>query len=107
MACPEVVTGYVEIQGEDYASIQKAVDAGQNLWRLSPVRTAQEIGTRYLGLRMGDAYTFVNHYVERDSGLRHATVRVKHANCRFIADLYQPVKQGQGGIWVLQSLSPE
>ncbi|WAH35869.1 hypothetical protein [Alicyclobacillus dauci] len=105
MACPEVVTGHVEIPGEDYSRIQRAVDNGQYLWRLSPVRTAQEVGTVHLGLRTNDAYTFVEQYRDRDSGLMHAVVRVKHRNCTYLVELYQPEKQGKGGIWVVHRVT--
>lgn len=105
MSCPEVVTGRIEIRGEDYAKIQRAVDQGQNLWRLSPVRTAQEVGTRHLGLRTNDSYTFVEQYRDTDSGLQHAVVRVKHRTCLFLVELYQPEKQGPGGIWIVESVT--
>jgi hypothetical protein len=105
MACPEVVTGRVEIPNEDYQRIQAAADAGRNLWRLSPVRTAQEVGTQHLGLRPNDVYTFVQQYVEAGSGLLNATVRVIHKSCTYLVGLYQPVKQGPRGIWVVQDVT--
>lgn len=105
MACPEVVTGSVAIQGEDFARIQRTVDKGQHLWRLSPVRTAQEVGTVHLGLRTNDVYTFVEQYKDVDSGLMHAVVRVKHRSCTYVVVLLQPEKQGRGGIWVVQSVT--
>lgn len=107
MPCPEIVTGTVAIPGEDYERIQRAADNGQNLWRLSPVRTTQEVGTVHLGFKTNDAYTFVEQYRDTDSGLMHAVVRVKHRSCRFIVELYQPEKQGRGGIWVVHSVSEE
>jgi hypothetical protein len=105
MACPEVVTGRVEIPTEDYSRIQSSVDRGKNLWRLSPVRTAQEVGTTHLGLRQNDVYTFVQQYVEAGSGLNHATVRVIHKSCTYLVGLYQPVRQGPKGIWVVQDVT--
>ncbi|EPZ44683.1 MULTISPECIES: hypothetical protein [Alicyclobacillus] len=106
MACPEVVTGSVVIPGEDYERIQRAVDNGQYLWRLSPVRTAQEVGTVHLGLRMNDVYTFVEQFRDPDDGLMHAVVRVKHRTCTFVVELFQPEKQGRGGIWVVLQVTP-
>ncbi|MCL6636491.1 MAG: hypothetical protein K6T26_00970 [Alicyclobacillus sp.] len=105
MPCPEVVTGRVEILGEDYQRIQQAVDAGQNLWRLSPVRTAQVVGSRHLGLRPDDAYTFVEQYRDAGSGLMHAVVRVQHRGCTYLVELYQPERQGPRGIWVVESVT--
>lgn len=105
MACPEVVTGPVEIRGEDYGRIQRAVDQGQNLWRLSPLRTAQVVGTEHLGLRTNDSYTFVEQFRDNSSGLQHAIIRVKHSTCRYLVELFQPEKQGKHGIWVVQSVT--
>src|SRR5579875_2621912 len=105
MPCPEVVTGYVEIPNEDYTLIQQSVDQGKNLWRLSPVRTAQEVGSKHLGLRTNDSYTFVEQYRDTDSGLMFAVVRVKHRNCTYLVELYQPVKQGKNGIWIVHMVT--
>lgn len=105
MACPEVLTGSVEIPGENYARIQAAVDKGENLWRLSPLRTAQMIGSAHLGLRMNDVYTLVEQYRDPGSGLPHAVVRVQHLSCTYLVELYQPQRRGQGGIWVVQSVT--
>jgi hypothetical protein len=106
MSCPEVVTGNVEIRDEDYVKIQQEANQGKNLWRLSPVRTAQEVGASKLGLSLTDAYTLVEQYRDSDSGLQYAVVRVTHRTCKFLLDLFQPVKQGKGGIWVVQTVTP-
>ncbi|CAM3700627.1 hypothetical protein [Alicyclobacillus pomorum] len=105
MPCPEVSTGFVELPGENYHRIQQAADAGRNLWRLSPVRTAQEVGTRNLGFRPDDVYTFVEQYFDPGSGLQHAVVRVRHRTCTYLVELYQPERQGPKGIWVVQQVT--
>ncbi|MCF8566767.1 hypothetical protein LLE49_18770 [Alicyclobacillus tolerans] len=104
--CPEVHIGRVVLPGEDYGRIQRAVDAGNNPWRLSPVRTAQVVGTQHLGLRTDDVYSLMRQYVDSGSGLRHALVHVQHKNCDFIVDLFQPERQGAKGIWVIEDVSP-
>ncbi|WP_067931817.1 hypothetical protein [Alicyclobacillus kakegawensis] len=101
MPCPEVKTGHVEIPGEDYTRIQHSADAGRNLWRLDPIRTAQVVGSQSLGFRPNDVYTFVERYRDPGSGLQHAIVRVQHGPCRYVVTLYQPVRQGPRGIWVM------
>lgn len=106
MPCPEVQTGRVEISGENYERIQLEVDQGRHLWRLSPVRTAQVIGTRHLGLRPNDSYTFVEQFYDRGSGLNYSVVRVHHKSCSFLVELYQPQTQGQKGIWIVHSVTP-
>lgn len=105
MSCPEIVTGDVELPDEDYFQIQRTVDAGKNSWRLSPIRTAQEIGTKHLGFRVTDSYTFVEQYRDIDSGLPHAVISVQHRTCNYLIELYQPVKQGKTGIWVVESVT--
>ncbi|WDL98238.1 hypothetical protein [Alicyclobacillus sp. ALC3] len=107
MPCPEVQTGRVEIPGEDYAHIQSSVDRGKHLWRLSPVRTAQVVGSRNLGLGKSDSYTFVEQFKEAGSGLQHAVVRVRHRTCSYLVELYQPETQGPRGIWVAMSVTEE
>lgn len=104
MPCPEVHTGHVENEDENYIAIQNKVDAGHNLWRLSPVRTAQVVGTKLLGLGSNDAYTFIEQYRDPGSGLMQAVVNVRHRGCKFVVRLYQPVTQGKKGIWVVQSV---
>lgn len=105
MPCPEVYTGRVEIPEENYDRIQQSTDQGKNLWRLSPVRTAQIVGSKHLGLRPTDVYTFVEQYLDAGSGLQSAVVRVQHKTCRFLVELYQPETQGAKGIWVVQSVT--
>lgn len=105
MPCPEITTGRVEVPGEDYQKIQQAADAGQNLWRLSPVRTAQVVATENFGFRERDSYTFVEQYYDPGSGLQHAVVRVVHKPCTYLLELYQPVTQGPRGIWILNEIT--
>lgn len=105
MACPEVVTGRVAVPGEDFSRIQQEVDKGRHVWRLSPVRTTQVVGTRHLGLRTTDAYAFIEQYYDRDSGLQNAVVRVRHGSCEYFVSLYQPELQGPRGIWVVSEVT--
>ncbi len=105
MPCPEIVTGDVELPNENYIGIQKAADNGKNVWRLSPVRTAQEVGVAHLGFRTNDSYTLIEQYRDADSGLMHAVVQTKHRSCTYLIELYQPVKQGKTGIWIVQSVT--
>ncbi|MCL6548320.1 MAG: hypothetical protein K6T30_05365 [Alicyclobacillus sp.] len=106
MYCPEVVTGRVEIPGEDYARIQMAADMGINRWRLDPVQTARMVGSQNLGLRPEDVYQFIEQYIDPGSGLQHAVVRVIHGPCTYLVELYQPERQGPTGIWVVESVTP-
>lgn len=85
--------------------IQQAVDQGQKRWRLNPVRTAQVVG-KLFGLEDSDQYELTQIYISSGSGLHHATVRVKHGPCKYVLDLYQPIRQGSDGIWILQRIIP-
>ncbi|GGJ01782.1 hypothetical protein GCM10010885_08730 [Alicyclobacillus cellulosilyticus] len=106
MPCdPQVRTGTVELTSENYDRIQEAADRGQNLWRLDPVRTAQVVGSAVLGLRPTDVYTLVEQYYDPGSGLQHAVVRVQHGRCTYLVELYQPRRQGRGGIWVVHAVT--
>ncbi|RIV26686.1 hypothetical protein D2Q93_03975 [Alicyclobacillaceae bacterium I2511] len=105
MPCPDVFEGSVVLPNEDYGHIQQSVDSGHNQWRLSPVRTAQVVGTEHLGLRPKDVYSFVEQYVEPGSGLQNAVVRVRHDTCVYLVQLYQPRRQGPRGIWVVSEVT--
>lgn len=102
--CPEVTQGSVAIPGEDFIYIQDFVNRGGNPWRLNPVETAKVVGTSKLGLNPADIFVLFSKYVDFGSGLHHAVIHVHHGPCRFLMDLYQPVKQGPGGIWAVQTV---
>ncbi len=105
MPCPGVVTGRVVLPDEDYGQIQQSVDRGHNLWRLSPVRTAQVVGSAHLGLSPQDTYSFVEQYLDAGSGLQNAVVRVRHESCTYLVQLFQPERQGPRGIWVVSEVT--
>ncbi|WP_236693029.1 hypothetical protein [Aneurinibacillus tyrosinisolvens] len=102
--CREIKTGHVAVP-EDFISIQEFVDHGGNPWRLNPVETARRVGIAHLGFSPNDTFTFQGYYYDYDSGLNHALVRATHGPCRFVIDLYQPVKQGPGGIWAVETVT--
>lgn len=104
-SCPEVKTGNVGDPGEDFTWVQALVDQGKNPWRLDPVKTAQIVGTAF-GLEPSDRYTLIQTYYDPGSGLHYADVLVEHGPCRYLVELMQPVRQGAGGVWALQSITP-
>jgi hypothetical protein len=103
--CNEIEQGHVAIPGEDFIRIQNFVDRGGNPWRLDPVETARIVGTTNLGFRPEDRFEFFQYYVDFASGLNHALVHAYHGPCRFLIELYQPVKQGRDGIWAVQRVT--
>ncbi|WP_047150440.1 hypothetical protein [Aneurinibacillus tyrosinisolvens] len=102
--CSEVKQGHVAVP-EDFISIQQYVDLGGNPWRLNPVETARMVGTANLGFSPRDIFTLRGYYVDYDSGLNHALVDSVHAPCRFLIELYQPVRQGPRGIWAVERVT--
>lgn len=103
--CTEVKTGHVALPGEDFIKIQDYVDRGGNPWRLDPVETAEVVGTAKLGFSPGDTFVLFKTYVDYDSDLNHALVHAHHGPCRYLIELYQPVKQGRNGIWAVERVT--
>ncbi|MCX7569992.1 hypothetical protein OS242_08440 [Tumebacillus sp. DT12] len=94
--------GYVALAGEDFIRVQNYVDRGGNPWRLDPVETARVVGAAKLGFSKTDPFWLRGTYVDSGSGLFHALVWSRHKTCVFLLELYQPVKQGRGGIWAVE-----
>jgi hypothetical protein len=103
--CNEVEQGHVAIPGEDFLQVQAFVDRGGNPWRLDPVETAKVVGTTNLGFSAADRFVFFQSYVDFASGLNHALVHAYHGPCRFLIELYQPVRQGKDGIWAVERVT--
>lgn len=93
------------LAGENFIRVQNYVDRGGNPWRLDPVQTARTVGAAKLGFSRTDPFWLRGSYVEADSGLFHALVWARHQTCVFLIELYQPVKQGRGGIWAVERVT--
>lgn len=103
-SCNEVKQGHVAVP-ENFLMIQQFVDKGGNPWRLNPVETAERVGIAHLGFSPGDKFVFRSYYVDYGSGLNHALVDAQHGICKFLVELYQPVRQGGSGIWAVQRVT--
>lgn len=87
---------------EALLELQKSVDNGYNLWRLNPLETAITDVSKTLGFdRSSDKYELVS--TDTKNGI--AVVSLKHDNETYRIKLYQPIKKGKDGIWVVESLS--
>jgi len=103
MPCPEI-SYFTENPYNDYDEIQRLVSDGFYSWRLDPIQTSIVVGVYRLGLKTDDTFTFVQTYQEL--GIQRAIVQAEHSEpnlCRYVFDLLQPVRQGTGGIWVVDS----
>jgi hypothetical protein len=97
--------GHVALAGEDFIRVQNYVDKGGNPWRLDPVQTARVVGAAKLGFDWNDRFWLRGKYVDADSGLWHALVWGTHKTCVYLIELYQPVRQGEGGIWAVERVN--
>jgi hypothetical protein len=77
--------------------LQRAVDAGDEPWRLDPLEAA-----RADGATLGFAATDPMELVETAAG--SALVRAQHAGATYEIRLVQPARLGPTGIWVLASV---
>jgi len=80
--------------------IQKNVDNGRTLWRLSPDETARSDNAGAFGLSTTDVYTV------KDSNDGQATVTVSKDGKNYLIKLTQPATKGDKGIWAIVSIAP-
>jgi len=89
------------------AYLQEKADGGEEVWRLDPVEVAKRDG-RMLGFRLSDQFELEELVPQGSgSGSGEALVRAVHGEQRYLLQLVQPVKTGEGGIWMLNSVREE
>lgn len=85
---------------------QKAVEQGNNKWRLDPLSTAKTEGPLY-GLYVNGEYRLISpDDANEGSGTGEALVRHTYKGKVFDILLIQPVKTGPEGIWVINAIMP-
>jgi hypothetical protein len=77
--------------------LQRAVDAGDEPWRLDPLEAARADATSF-----GFAPTDPMHLVETSAG--YARVQADHAGARYEIRVVQPARLGRLGIWVVSKI---
>lgn len=98
-------TGNINNIGLELESQQSAVDDGNDLWRLDPYEVAKRDSVDYGFNQHEDVYTLISKIDIGDySGTGEATVEVRHGEILYIIQLIQPIKQGEKGIWALNSI---
>lgn len=98
--------GAVEMHPEEMADRQLRVDNGKDQWFLEPLKTAKEDGPLYR-LYVRGQYELIER-IERGeySGTGEALVRHSYKGEKYDIKLIQPEKQGEGGIWAINSIMP-
>ncbi len=90
------------VSQEKAASLQKDVDGGKTLFRLSALDTAKSDSSPCYGITTTD--TFTQEKIDETAG--SATVKVTHGDKTYSINLVQPVTKGPKGIWAIESIKP-
>lgn len=94
----EVVNFKVDQEKAD--KLQKAADAGKNLFRLSPEETARLDAAPVYGINSNDQTSLKS----KDNG--EAIVTIKKEGETYQIKLTQPMTKGDKGIWAITSIAP-
>jgi len=94
----EVLKGDFFTSPERAKALQERVDKGQDAWRKDPIEVAKYEGPAR-GLLANAEYKLVT------KGQGTATIEVNSSGKTYTVTLNQPQKQGDGGIWVIKTIS--
>lgn len=87
--------------------VQAEVDNGHQAWRLDPLQVVMSEGPT-LGLNPSvENARLISRTEQADEAQGEAVVKVKSGQKTYLVRLVQPVKQGQSGIWTIQSIEEE
>ena len=84
---------------------QSDADKGEDTWRLDPVSAAEQQAGSY-GFIPGDQLTLVTEG-QSQAPTGSATIIALHGNDTYLITMIQPKKQGNGGIWIIQSIKEQ
>jgi LysM repeat protein len=82
---------------------QTEADAGAGSSRLDPVAVAKDEAKGVFGISLGFDFTVVS--IDKTNG--NAQVRAQSGDKKYLINLIQPVKKGDGGIWAVQLVKKE
>lgn|GEM_PF-2323277 len=88
----------------DLSSLQAAADKGEQASYLDPAEVARIEGKK-LGFRASDTYKFISKEYAEAAGTFLAIVEVTHDGKVYTVQLIQPQKQGNAGIWAINSVT--
>jgi len=89
-----------EVNQDKADKLQKAADAGKNLFRLSPEETVKSDAPPVYGINNTDQATLKS----KDNG--EAVVTIKKEGETYQIKLTQPITKGDKGIWAIISIEP-
>ncbi|MDD3654414.1 MAG: GerMN domain-containing protein [Desulfotomaculaceae bacterium] len=102
-----VKLGTVPMDINKLKEVQAEVDNGHQAWRLDPLQVVMSEGPA-LGLNPAvDNARLISRAEQADGAQGEAKVEVKSGGKTYLVKLAQPVKQGQSGIWTIQSVEEE
>ncbi len=98
-----IKTGSTELP-KNLESLQADAKAGKADNLLTPLEAAKKWGTDY-GFQSNDTFTLKTSYYNQMAGTYLATVEAVHSGKTYTIELIQPVNIGDGGIWVINSIT--
>lgn len=88
---------------EQLATWQDKVDNGEDLWRLDPLKVAEQTAGQY-GFLVNDQLTIVQPG-EGESLTQQAVILARSGGVNYEIVLEQPVIKGEKGIWVIVDIN--
>lgn len=98
-----IKTGPLSYNEDEVQKAQASVDDGSQSWRLDPLAVVLADGIQ-LGFAPTDKYELLSKEYAEAAGTYVAEVQVTHDNAKYIVQLIQPAKQGEAGIWTINSI---
>lgn len=84
--------------------LQQETEQGRQAWRLDPLKVAQFDGKMF-GFTSIDQFKLISRVNQGEySGIGEARVEAIHDGQGYIIELIQPVKSGEKGIWLINSI---
>ena len=102
----EGITGEVkifEIDQDEMQALQQRADSGIDSWAKDPIEVAKRTVVGNFGITKDDIFSLKS----RNFSLGEAEVEILHDSKIYIAELVQPVKKGEEGIWAVKRLYQE
>lgn len=95
-----IATGSALAATDQISTWQRAADDGREVWRTDSLTAAQKLGLSY-GFDSTDDFSLESTDADQ------AVINAIHEGKKYTLTMYQPEKKGDGGIWVIRSISQE
>ncbi len=90
---------YFPVSKDTMQGMQQSIDNGNDLWRLDPIETTNHDIANMFRYDLEDIKSVI---VSKNNS--EVYMKVNHLNSEYKVYLRQPVKEGEGGIWIIQYL---